>query len=90
VAIEADATDKAVATDEVHKAEEAITAIELPLDGNEAVADNKIHLVDKADEVNKTNKARFNVTIEADAADEVNKIVMAYEVMRLSQPTRPI
>ena len=50
VAIAADATDKAVAIeaddDEKAKADEAIQAIESPLDDNETDADNKIHLVD--------------------------------------------
>ena len=77
MAIEADATDKAVATDEVHKADKAIKAIESPLDGDGADADNKIHLVDKADEVYKINKARFNLTIVANAICNIIHVIVA-------------
>jgi hypothetical protein len=72
VAIEANATDKAVATDEVHKAndvdkakaDEAIKAIELPLDSNVANANNKIHLADKAEAVNKAKSNKVGMSIK--------------------------
>jgi hypothetical protein len=72
VAIEANATDKAVVTNEVHKADdvdkaeanEAIKAIELPLDGNEANADIKIHLVKEVKEVSKAKSNEVGVSVE--------------------------
>jgi hypothetical protein len=73
VAIVADATnkvhgkaDEAIEANVVEKAktDEAIQAIESPLDDDEADADNKIHLVDVANEVNETKSNEVDVSVE--------------------------
>ena len=78
VAIEADATNKAIAIDKVHKADKAITAIESPLDGNEANANDKVNLVSEANEVNKIVVANeFIVIVVFNEANIINEIVAA-------------
>ncbi len=57
---EANEADEAEAVDEA----EVNEAIELPLDGDEANADNKIHLVGKAEEVNKAKSNKVGMSVE--------------------------
>ena len=76
--IEADATDKAIVTNEVHKADEAIKPIELPLDGTVANTNNKVHLVDEANKVNKIIVANeFIEIVVVNEANIIDKIVVA-------------